>query len=526
MLSPSPRSGPRPALLLALIVAGLLLAAVVSPPAYAQAPIASPTPAPAVGPANPWYSVDEEGNVAVDFYFFHSLTCPHCQAARPFIEQMAAEEPWLRLHEVEISQSQANAERFSQMAASVGEEVSGVPAYFYCGNMAVGFDTAESMGVALRESVVNCRDYLQANVAVAAPAAPAGAAAPAAGESADATRAEAAAGAAGAAGAGAAAGAEQATEAVALPGAAQAASVAPAVTLPWLGEVTAESAAGMSLPLLTVVIAGLDAFNPCAFFVLMFLLSLMVHAGSRARMLLIGATFVLISGLVYFLFMAAWLNVFLLLGELRIITLVAGLIAVVMAVINIKDFFWYKQGVSLSIPESAKPGLYQRMRRVVGAGSMPAMLASTVVLALAANSYELLCTSGFPMVYTRALTLHDLPTATFYAYLALYNLIYIVPLLVIVTVFAARFGAHKLSEREGRVLKLLSGLMMLMLGLLLVIAPAQLNNPLIAILLLVAAIVVTGAIVLVDKRRHANAPPKSPQSGPRRPQRPVHHAGK
>jgi hypothetical protein len=514
-------------LLLALAVAGL--AALLAAPARAQAPIASPTSAASVGPSNPWYTMDADGSVTVDFYFFHSLTCPHCQAARPFIEQMAAETPWLRLHEFEVSQSQENADRFSRMAASVGEQVSGVPAYFYCGGMVVGFDTAEGMGVALRDSVNTCRDYLQTEIAGAAAAAPAAteaAATEAAATEAAATEAAAVAEAVAAAEAESGAEAipaEPAEQAAAFPGAAQVAGVAPAVTLPWLGEVTAESAAGTSLPLLTVVIAGLDAFNPCAFFVLMFLLSLMVHAGSRARMLLIGAVFVLISGLVYFLFMAAWLNVFLLLGELRVITLVAGLIAVVMAVINIKDFFWYKQGVSLSIPESAKPGLYQRMRRVVGAGSMPAMLASTVVLALAANSYELLCTSGFPMVYTRALTLHDLPTATFYAYLALYNLVYIVPLLVIVTVFAVRFGAHKLTEREGRVLKLLSGLMMLMLGLLLVIAPAQLNSPLTAVLLLAAAIVATWVIVLIDKRRHPDAPPRP--GGPK-PQRPVHPAAK
>ena len=127
-------------------------------------------------------------------------------------------------------------------------------------------------------------------------------------------------------------------------------------------------------------------------------------------MLLIGGTFVFFSGLIYFIFMAAWLNVFLWIGELKLITLVAGLVAMVIALINIKDYFWFKQGVSLSIPERAKPGIYQRSRNLLKASSLPAMLAGTAVLAIAANSYELLCTSGFPMVYTRALTLHELST--------------------------------------------------------------------------------------------------------------------
>jgi hypothetical protein len=272
--------------------------------------------------------------------------------------------------------------------------------------------------------------------------------------------------------------------------------VAPALSLPFAGALDAQS---LSLPVFTLVVAGLDAFNPCAFFVLMFLLSLMVHAGSRKRMALIGGMFVITSGLLYFVFMAAWLNIFLVVGELALITTIAGLVAIVIALINIKDFFWFKQGVSLSIPERAKPGLYQRSRNLLKASSLPAMLAGTTLLALAANSYELLCTSGFPMVYTRTLTLQELPPATFYAYLALYNLIYVTPLLIIVAVFTARFGARKLSEEEGRVLKLLSGFMMLLLGLVLVIAPALLNDVTTALGLLAITLVVTAVLVWADR---------------------------
>ncbi len=281
----------------------------------------------------------------------------------------------------------------------------------------------------------------------------------------------------------------------------------PNVTLPFVGALNVQQ---MSLPVFTGVLAGLDAFNPCAFFVLLFLLSLMVHARNRRRMLLIGAVFVFFSGLIYFVFMAAWLNIFLWIGELKLITLIAGLIAVGIALINIKDFFWFKQGVSLSIPESAKPGLYQRMRNLVRAGSMPAMLASTALLAIAANSYELLCTSGFPMVYTRVLTLSDLAPSAYYFYLAAYNVVYVLPLLLIVVVFTLRFGAHKLSENEGRTLKLLSGLMMLLLGVVLVIAPDLLNQVWTAIALLAAAVVITAVIVVIDRRSHH---PHHPLSG-------------
>jgi hypothetical protein len=264
-----------------------------------------------------------------------------------------------------------------------------------------------------------------------------------------------------------------------------AAAGGPGVVVPLLGTVSAET---WSLPVLTVVLAGVDAFNPCAFFVLLFLLSLLVHAKSRARMLVVGGTFVLISGLAYFMFMAAWLNMFLLAGEMRIVTIAAGLLAVTIAAINVKDYFWFKQGPSLSIPESAKPGLYKRMRGIATAGSFGPMMASTVLLAIVANSYELLCTAGFPMVYTRVLTLAQLETWQYYAWLAVYNVIYVIPLLAIVIVFVKTMGARKLSESEGRILKLVSGFMMLGFGLMLLAAPQWLTNPLASILVLVVAV--------------------------------------
>lgn len=247
----------------------------------------------------------------------------------------------------------------------------------------------------------------------------------------------------------------------------------------------------MSLPLFTLTIAALDAFNPCAFFVLLFLLSLMVNARSRYRMVLIGGVFVFFSGLIYFLFMAAWLELFLLIGTLAWVTLAAGLIALLIGSLNIKDYFFFKQGPSLSIKESVKPALFERMRNLLSTDNLPSMLVGTITLAVAANSYELLCTAGFPMVYTRVLTLQAGTQTTYYLYLLFYNLIYITPLLLIVLLFTVTMGRRKLSEQEGRTLKLLSGIMMVCLGLVLLLKPELLNDLITGIALLATAVIVT-----------------------------------
>lgn len=156
--------------------------------------------------------------------------------------------------------------------------------------------------------------------------------------------------------------------------------------------------------------------------------------------------------------MAVWLNLLLLLEGIRAVTLITGVVALALSFFNIKDFF-LKKGLSLSISDSAKQSLFTRMRSLLAADNLPAMLTGTITLSIAANIYELLCTSGLPLVYTRALTLADLSSTDYYIYLAFYNVLYTVPLLAILTTFTLTLGSCKLSDAQGRILKLLSGLM-------------------------------------------------------------------
>lgn len=379
-----------------------------------------------------WTTFDAHGETEVHLYLFWSLNCPHCLKARPQILELAGRYPWIRVHDHELSEHPDNVRRFVAMAKEIGAEAQAVPTLIYCGQMEVGWEDRPGGPDEFLARLENCR--------LKRP--------PAAGH--------------------------------ALP--------IRHIGVPLIGEIDATA---LSLPLLTVLLAGLDAFNPCAFFVLLFLLSLLVRQQNRRRMLTIGSVFVAVSGLMYFAFMAAWLNIFLLIGSLPWITAGAGLLAVAMGAVNIKDFLYFHKGVTLSIPESGKADIFHRARRMLGAGNLPAMLAATIILAIAANFYELLCTAGFPMVFTRLLTLHDSSATRHYLYLALYNVIYVLPLLVIVMTFVRGMGSRKLSEREGRLLKLLSGLMMLGLGFLLLLAPERLGEVGVAVALPAAAIALT-----------------------------------
>jgi thiol-disulfide isomerase/thioredoxin len=268
--------------------------------------------------------------------------------------------------------------------------------------------------------------------------------------------------------------------------------------LPLIGEI---DPAEFSLPVLTLIIAGLDSFNPCALYVLMFLLSMLIYARSRARMLIVGGTYLFFSGFVYFLFMAAWLNLFMLMGRVHVVTTVAGLMALIIGIINVKDFFAFKRGVSLTLKDEHSEKLIGRMRGLLKSSSFPTMLFGTSVLAILANAYELLCTAGFPMVYTRVLTLKGLGTGTYYLYLLFYNIVYVVPLAVVVLIFTLTLGSRKLTEFQGRSLKLISGFMMVCLSFVLLAGREWLGNPFAAVAMLGVAVAASAVVILIYKGR-------------------------
>lgn len=222
------------------------------------------------------------------------------------------------------------------------------------------------------------------------------------------------------------------------------------------------------------IIGLLDGFNPCAMWALLFLLSLLVNLHDRFKMALIAGTFVLVSGFVYFAFMAAWLNVFLVIGLSRAIHVALGCVACFMGAVNVKDFFAFRRGISLSIPDSTKPRLYAMVRRILQADHLPGALVGTMVLAGFVNVIELLCTAGFPMLSTQILTAQRLSPWEYYGYLGLYNLAYIFDDSLMVTIAVLTLSRRKLQEQAGRWLKLAGGSIMIGLGIVLLFRPAWL----------------------------------------------------
>jgi len=240
------------------------------------------------------------------------------------------------------------------------------------------------------------------------------------------------------------------------------------IILPLIGELDVDE---VGLVTLTIVIGLVDGFNPCAMWVLLFLLSLLVNIHSRKKMIAIAGTFVIVSGVFYYLFMAAWLNIYFLVGFSRKLQIIIGLVAMAIGLVHFNDYLAIKRGFSLKIPDRFKPLIYKRGREIIQARSLGVAIVSVIILAVMVNTIEILCTAGLPAVYTQILASKSVGTLSHYGYLALYNLAYIFDDSLMVGIAVFTLSKTKLQEKHGRWLKLLGGLFIFALGLMLVLAP-------------------------------------------------------
>lgn len=337
--------------------------------------------------------------------------CVHCDRAKEFLSVLKAEEPGLEIATYDVMADKDAAERLLRIMRDSGVEQGAVPAFYINGKLLIGFDDAQTTGRIIR-SLAAGNAYASYNTKKRI------------------------------------------------------------VNVPLFGAISTDD---YGLVLFTVIIGLIDGFNPCAMWVLLFLLSMLVNVRDRRKMAAIAGIFVFASGAVYFMFMAAWLNFFFLAGITRAVQVVLALVALVVAAINIKDFFALGRGVSLSIPEGMKSRVGKMIRDIVRAENLAGAIAGTCVLAVLVNFVELMCTAGLPALYTEVLASHEMSRIEYYGYLALYNAAYIFDDSVVVFTAVFGFTRYRVHEGAGRVLKLISGFVIAILGFLLLFKPEWLS---------------------------------------------------
>jgi len=376
-------------------------------------------------------SAPGSAEAVVDVHVFWRVGCPHCESARDFLGRAAAGHR-LRLNEYEIGDP-AHRELFTKAVSRFAVANPAVPLVVIGPYHWVGYGTDDTTGARYLEAAQVCRAGSCADVVGALTA---GKAVPS------------------------------------MPPPAPAEPLPRTLRVPLLGEV---DVAMLSLPALTVLLAAIDGFNPCAMWTLLFLMGLLVGVGDRMRMWTLGVAFIATSALVYYLFLAAWLNLLLFLGVLLWVRVAVGLLAIAGGAWYLREFFVNPEALCKVTGAQSRQRVLQRLREVALERRFWIALAGIVALAVAVNLVEFICSAGIPAVYVQVLTLSELPAWQYHAYLLLYILVFMLDDLLIFVVAMKTLQVTGLTGRYARWSHLIGGILLLLIGILLLFRPESLS---------------------------------------------------
>ena len=118
-------------------------------------------------------------------------------------------------------------------------------------------------------------------------------------------------------------------------------------------------------------------------------MALVIHTGSRKKVLIIGLIFLTVTAGIYAMFIAGLFSVLKIISFVGWIQVIVALVAFVFAIVNIKDYFWYKEGVSFTISDKNKSGILKKMRNVLSStDNMWSLSGATVILAAGVSLVE------------------------------------------------------------------------------------------------------------------------------------------
>jgi len=376
---------------------------------------------------------------SLDVYLFYGDGCPHCKKEEKYLHLYEEKYADLNIHRFEVYYNDENMRLFGRIAEDMGADVSGIPFLIIGDEYIVGFD--ETLTPArIQNRIEECLERKCPDPASKILFE----------HSSDMLTDKTG---------------SLAEDEMEQPGKGERQRI---ITLPLLGDIDVHTS---SLPMLTVVMGFLDGFNPCAMWALIFLISLLLGMEDRKRMWLLGTAFIAASAFVYFLFMAAWLNLILLFGLVFWIRLGIGILAIVSGGFSVRDALTARSLECALAGGEERRAFRDKLKNVISQNSMILSLCGIIVLAFMVNLIEIVCSAGFPAIYTQVLSLSQLPTWQYYSYILLYILFFMLDDMFVFVAAMLTFEITGMTTKYVRIARLLGGLLMLLIGMLLIFKP-------------------------------------------------------
>lgn len=380
----------------------------------------------------------DQGHV-VDIYFFYGSGCPHCAKEKVFLQKLEKEISYVNVHDYEVWESQEGRALIKELTQKTNLDTRGVPVTIIGDQVFYGYSSDMITGEEIRHQaeichINKCEDRVGALIG---------------GEEEDGLEVK-------------SQGEQTELQASPLP---------ESISVPIIGEI---KMASVSLPVLTFIIAALDGFNPCAMWVLVFLISLLLGIPNAARRWLLGIVFILASGLVYFLFLTAWLNLFLYLGFLYWVRVVVGILAVAAGIYYLREFWTNREGTCKVTSSPTRRRIMEYLKEVAQGRNLIIALLGIVLIAFAVNLIELICSAGLPAIYTNILSLSQLPSWQYYLYLIEYIFVFMLDDLIVFAIAMVTLQMTGLGNKYSRYSNLIGGIVIAILGILLIFKPGWL----------------------------------------------------
>lgn len=374
------------------------------------------------------FRINAEEN-EIRLYLFHSSSCPHCKAEKEFLETIKDDYPSLKVIEYEVSGNAMNYNFYNKVLKKTGINATGVPFTLIGTDYYVGFDENTGTDKEIKKSIEKFLkgDYVDVIAKIK--------------NDEDISDIK--------------YNVDSSSE----------------KEIPILGKIDSKS---VSLPILSIVMGALDGFNPCAMWVLLFLITMLFNMKDKKKMWILGLTFLGTSALVYLLIMLAWLKVAVSFTTVKWIRVLIALVALCGGIVNLNGFrksIQNKTDGCEVVDDKKRKKTFKKIKDIVNEKKFILSLIGVITLAVSVNFIELACSAGLPLIFTQVLALNNLSTLEYSIYMFLYILFFLLDDIVIFVIAMLTLNVKGISSKYGKYSHLVGGIIMVLIAVLMLFKP-------------------------------------------------------
>ena len=377
----------------------------------------------------------------VTLYFFHGDGCPHCAAEEKFLENNKEELKDVEIVKYEVWNSEENRKLLKSIGKKFSMEVSTVPFNIIGNTIIKGYLDDSSTGKKILNTIYYyqdkeyhdyVKDFINGDETIV----------------------------------------EVNEEAVNYKRKENQKSIH-TIKIPLIGEVDLEK---VSLSFATVLIGLVDGFNPCAMWVLLFLISALIGMKDRKRMFIIGFSFILTSGLVYLAILLSWINIVVKVSTSVLFRNIIAIVAIIGGLINLRSYIKsLKEDDGCDVVDDKKrKKIFTKIKSFTKEKSLLLSILGAMGLAVSINIVELACSAGLPLVFSELLTINNISGINALLYILIYILFFLIDDIIVFTIAVITMTSNGISSRFNKYSHLVGGIIMLIIGLLLILKPGWL----------------------------------------------------